>query len=87
MVVSAITTSRRSLAEGARTTSPRVTSRLHMRVIVDAWTASRSARALTVCGPAVASTTNDRNCGSVTSSFTDESDRAVIATSARLAAE
>ena len=31
------------------------------------------------------STTSVRNCGSVTSSFTDDSDRAVIATSARLA--
>ena len=78
IVVSAITTSRRSTADGARTTRPRVTRRLHIRVIVDACTASRSASALTVCGPAVASTTSDRNCGSVTSSLTDESDRAVI---------
>ena len=78
IVVSAITTSRRSTAEGARTTSPRLTSRLHIRVIVDACTASRSASALTVCGPVVASTTSDRNCGSVTSSLTADSDRAVM---------
>ena len=57
-----------------------------MRVIVDACTVSRSASALTVCGPAVASTTSERNCGSVTSSFTADSDRAVIETRARLGA-
>ena len=43
-----------------------------MRVIVDACTSRCSASAVTVCGPRVASTTSVRNCGSVTSSLTDD---------------
>ena len=59
-----MTTSRRSSAEGLRATSP-VTSRLHMRVIVDTCTSRRSASALTVCGPCNDTTTRVRSWGSV----------------------
>ena len=42
-----------------------------MRVIVEACTSSRSASALTVCGPWSDTTTSVRSCGSVTSSLTE----------------
>ena len=53
-----------------------------MRVIVDACTSSRSASALTVCGPSSDTTPSVRSCGSVTSSLTDASARTVMPTSA-----
>jgi hypothetical protein len=53
--------------------------------MVDACTLSWSANAVTVCGPRCDNTISVRNCAVVTSSLTEDSERAVTSTSARLA--
>jgi uncharacterized protein len=86
VAVSAIRTARRSPAIRLRRTRPLRTSRSHMRVAVDEFTAKAAASSAVPRGPVAASTTSALYCGSVTSSAATDRDRAATATSARLAA-